>query len=130
MKAYQTSNKAIFQLNYHIIWCPKYRRSLLVGGVKSRLNEIIKDVSKENNYKILASEIMPNHVHLCISCSPNCPPHRIVKSLKGRTSNLLRKEFPELTKMCTLWTRSYFVATVGNVSTDTVTKYIEDQWKK
>jgi len=131
MKTYLTSNKAVFLLNYHIIFCPKYRRKVLIGNIKIRCEELIKQVCIENNWEIIALEIMPEHVHLAISTNPINSPHKIVKAIKGKTSNILRKEFPELvSKLPSLWTRSYFISTVGNASTETVKKYIEDQWKK
>ena len=117
-------------VNYHIVFCPKYRRKLLVGKVKERLNEIVDEVSKENNWTIISREIMPDHVHLFVSADPNTKPEIVVKRFKGRSSRYLRKEFRELLKMPTLWTRSYFLSTAGNVSASTIKKYIEQQWHK
>lgn len=127
---YNRSNKSVHLINYHIVWCPKYRRKLLVGKLKTRLEEIIKDVAYEKRCKIIALEVMPDHVHLFVSSEPNIAPFSILKALKGRSSNLLRKEFPDLRKMPSLWTRSYFVSSAGNASSETVQKYIENQWTK
>jgi len=113
-----------------MIWCPRYRRKLLVGTLKDRLDGIIRDAVHEKRGQTLAMEIMPDHVHLCVSLPPDVAPHKVVKLAKGRSSNYLRKEFPYLLKMPTLWTRSYFVSTVGNVSTEKVMEYVENQWKK
>lgn len=124
------SNKAVYLLQYHIVWSPKYRRQLLTGSLKLRLEEIIKEVCCDKHLEIKALEIMPNHVHLLVSSNPKQTPYKIIKSIKGRSSNLLRKEFPELLKMPTLWTRSYFISSIGNVSEKTIKHYIESQWKK
>lgn len=130
VNTYKKHNKVIYLMQYHIIWCPKYRRSILTGALKERTEEIIKEVVYERNGEIIAMEIMPDHIHLFVGMKPKETPHRFVKALKGRTSNYLRKEFPELLKMPTLWSRSYFLSTVGNVSGKTVKEYIEQQWTK
>jgi len=127
---YIKHNKATYLLNYHAIWCPRYRRKLLVGDLKEKLNEIIEEVTFEKQCKILALEIMPDHVHLSVSMPPKLAPYKLIKAIKGRSSNILRKQFPYLLKMPTLWTRSYFVTTTGAVSTKKVIKYINEQWKK
>ena len=130
MSNYIYNNKAVYLLQYHIVWAPKYRRHLLVNKIKDRLESIIKEVCAAHSLSIRALKIMPDHVHLFIGSDPRKQPYKIVKAVKGRSSNLLRKEFPELLKMPTLWTRSYFIATAGNVSDKTIQRYIEDQWKK
>jgi len=127
---YIVHNKAVYLVLYHVIWAPKYRRGLLIGEIKNRLEEIIKEVCCERGITIKAFKVMPDHVNLFISSNPREAPYKIVKALKGRSSNLLRKEFPELLKMPTLWTRSYFISTIGGISEKTVKRYIEQQWKK
>lgn len=130
MSDYIHANKVVYLTQYHLIWCPKYRRDILVNSIKDRLEEIIKNVCAERQMKIKALEIMPNHVHLFVSISYQHAPFKIAHWVKGRSSNLLRKEFPELRKMPTLWSRSFFLASIGNVSGKTIKRYIEDQWKK
>jgi len=125
---YKHNNTSIVMINYHIVFCPKYRRKLLIGNIKQRMTEIFDEVSKENKWKIIAKEIMPDHVHLFVSADVRTRPEIVVKRYKGRSSRYLRKEFPQLLKMPTLWTRSYFLSTAGNVSTGTIKKYIEKQW--
>lgn len=117
-------------LNYHLIWCPKRRRPILIGLVKERLQQIIQAKAKEMNIEIIALEIMPDHIHLFVSAYPTIAVHKIIKTLKGTSSNILRKEFPHLLKLPSLWTHSYFVSTAGNVSNETIRKYIEAQSKK
>jgi len=124
---YKHSRNKVFLINYHLIWCPKRRKKVLVGDIKIRLEQIITEVAKEKNIEILALEIMPDHLHLFVSSHPNILIHNLIKAFKGRSSNLLRKEYPELLKLPSLWTRSYFVSTAGNVSSDTIKKYIQEQ---
>ena len=127
---YKHGRNKVFLINYHIIWCPKRRKKVLTGNIKTRLEAIVYEVAKEKGIDVLAFEVMPDHVHLFISAYPDITVHQIIKAFKGRSSNLLRKEFPELLKLPTLWTHSYFVSTAGNVSSETITKYIEAQSKK
>jgi putative transposase len=125
---YEHNRTSVAMINYHIVFCPKYRRSILVGAIKTRADEIMENVAMENGWKIIAKEIMPNHVHLFVSADTRTRPEIVAKRFKGRTSRYLRKEFRELLKMPTLWTRSYFISTAGNVSATVIKKYIEQQW--
>lgn len=127
---YKHSRNKVFLINYHLIWCPKRRKKVLVGDIKTRLEQIITEVAKEKNIKILALEIMPDHLHLFVSSHPNIPVHNLIKAFKGRSSNILRKEYPDLLKLPSLWTHSYFISTAGNVSSETIQKYIEGQNKR
>lgn len=115
-------------MNYHFVWCPKYRRKVLVGKVEARLKALLQEKTDALGCKIIALEIMPDHVHLFIQATPVIAPNRIIAALKGHTSHELRKEFPELaTRLPTLWSRSYFVSTHGHVSFDTIKQYIAEQ---
>jgi putative transposase len=127
---YKSNSKQVYLINYHLIWCPKRRKKVLVGVVKDRLEAILRQVADEKKVDILALEIMPDHLHLFVSTYPQLEIHKLVKAFKGRSSNKLRKEFPELKKIPCMWTRSYFVSTAGNVSSETIQKYIEAQTKK
>ena len=124
---YKHSRNKVFLINYHLIWCPKRRKKVLVGEIKTRLEQIINEVAKEKNIEILALEVMPDHLHLFVSSHPNILVHNLIKAFKGRSSNILRKEYPELLKLPSLWTHSYFISTAGNVSSKTIQKYIEAQ---
>ena len=85
-------------------------------------------MQEEQNFYVLEMEVMPDHVHLLLDVDPTIGINTIVSRIKGRTSNVLNREFPELqSKLPTLWTRSKFIATVGSVSLDVVKKYIENQ---
>lgn len=121
------SNTTVHNLGYHLIWCPKYRRKILVGKLQKELRKLLKKKAEEIQIKIEKMEIMSDHIHLFIKPKPIHAPHWVVQQLKGYTSRWLRKEFPELLKMPSLWTRSYYVESVGHISEETIKKYIEEQ---
>ena len=122
------SNTTVFNIGYHLIWCPKYRRNVLVDNVETRLREILSEKSDEIDVDIEHLEIMPEHVHLFVKTPPTASPHWVVQQLKGYSSRLLRKEFPHLkSRLPTLWTRSYYCESVGHISEEAVKKYIEEQ---
>ena len=127
---YQHAKNRVYLINYHLIWCPKRRKKVLTGDIKTRLEQIINEVAKQKEIHILALEVMPDHIHIFVSSHPNILIHNLIKAFKRRSSNLLRKEFPELLKLPSLWTHSYFVSTAGNVSSETIQKYIEAQNKQ
>lgn len=125
------SDTTVYNIGYHIIWCPKYRRPVLVGDVEARLRELIMKKAEEINISIENLKIMPDHVHLFVKASPTASPHWIVQQLKGYTSHELREQFKSLrTRLPTLWTRSYYVESCGHISEDTVKRYIEEQKTK
>lgn len=127
-KRWTTSNKAVYNIGYHLIWCPKYRRKVLVGDVEVRLRELFLERANEIDISIEQMEVMPDHVHLFVKSPPTLAPHYIVQQLKGASSRILRDEFPHLrSRLPTLWTRSYYCESVGHISEDTIRKYIEDQ---
>lgn len=127
-KGYLSSQTSIYFLNYHFVWCPKYRRKVLVGAIEKRLEELIRQKNTELKCEVLALTIMPDHIHLFVKANPQLAPNRIVGEVKGCTSRILRQEFPELkSKLPTLWTRSYFVSTHGHISDEMITRYIEEQ---
>lgn len=125
---WRTSNKAVYNIGYHLIWCPKYRKPVLKGEIDSRLRELLIQRASDLGISIEQMEIMPDHLHLFIKSSPVHAPHFIVQQLKGHTSRILRREFKTLrTRIPTLWTRSYYCESVGHISEDTVRRYIEEQ---
>ncbi len=127
---YEHSKSQVYLINYHLIWCPKRRRPVLVNAVKERLDTILREVAKAKGVKVLALETQPDHLHLFVSCYPQLAIHKLVKAFKGRSSFFLRREFPQLLKLPSLWTNSYFVSTAGNVSNETIRRYIEAQSRK
>lgn len=112
---------------YHMVWCPKRRRKVLVGPVRDRLAQIIGEVVAENGWEIIRLAVQPDHVHLFIRANPNTLPSDIPRRIKGRSSHNLREQFPHLKKLPSLWTRSFFISTAGNVSQQTIQRYIERQ---
>lgn len=126
--SYKSNNNIVFDCKFHIIFCPKYRRRVIVGDVETRLKELLNEKANEIQAKIIEMETMPDHVHLLISCDPQFGIHRVVKQLKGYSASVLRKEFPHLkSTMPSMWTNSYFCSTVGSVSLEVVKQYIENQ---
>ena len=125
---YKSNNNVVYSCKYHVVWCPKYRRSVLVNDVDTRLREIIQAVCAESRADILALDIMPDHVHLLVEVDPQYGIHRLVRAVKGRSSRLLRQEFAWLkSRLPTLWTNSYFVSTVGGAPLEVVQQYIDNQ---
>lgn len=128
---WQTNKGSVYNVAYHIIWCPKYRRPVLVDDVAVRLKILLYEQAAKYGWIIEAMEVMPDHLHVFIKANPIDPVARIVAQLKGYTSHVLRNEFSHLkTKLPTLWTRSYYVETIGHISESTIKKYIEDQKNK
>jgi putative transposase len=124
----KSNNNVVYSCKYHVVWCPKYRRSVLVNGVDKRLKRIILETAKEYRAEVIELEVMPDHVHLLIEVDPQYGIHRMVRQLKGRSSRILRSEFPSLsTRLPTLWTNSYFVSTLGGSPLAVVKQYIENQ---
>lgn len=125
---YARNAGAIFSLKYHVVWCPKYRRPVLVNAVAKRLRVLLSEKAGELEMTIYALEVMPDHVHVFLESDPTLCVAEIVNRLKGSTSHALRQEFPHLrSRLPTLWSRSYYAGTVGHVSERTVRAYIETQ---
>lgn len=132
-----------YRCHYHVVWCTKYRRKVLTsndprldnppitgdnGAIDERLKHIIQDICTETNNELLEIEIMPDHVHLLVDCDPQFGINKLVRLMKGRSSRLLRQEFPSLKRrLPTLWTNSYFAATVGGAPLEIVKQYVENQ---
>jgi putative transposase len=127
---WKRSNKSVYNVGYHLIWCPKYRRQVLVGEIEMRLKELLNIKAGEIGVNIEKMEVMPDHVHLFVKTDPTMSPHFVIQQFKGYTSRMLRQEFPHLkSKLPTLWTRSYYAESVGHISEAVVKKYIEEQKK-
>ena len=125
---YAKNAGAVFSLKYHIVWCPKYRRSVLIKPVDTRLKALLRQKAEDLKLTIHVMEVMPDHVHLFVEGDPTIRVAEIVNGLKGFTSHELREEFPFLkSRLPTLWSRSYYAGSVGSVSETVVRKYIEDQ---
>ena len=128
MKDYRRTKTTISFINYHFVFCPRYRRKVFdILGVEERFMTLVKEICEDNKIEILAMECDRDHTHLFLNCLPTLGPSDVMNRIKGRTSRQIREEFEELGKMPSLWTRSYFVSTAGNVSSETIKKYVENQ---
>lgn len=124
----RSNNNVTYSCHYHVVFCPKYRRPVLVDGVDERFKQVTRWVAEECGFTIEEMEVMPDHVHMLLEVDPQFGIHRAVKRIKGRTSRVLREEYPWLkSRIPTLWTNSYFVATVGGAPLSIVKQYIERQ---
>lgn len=125
---YKSNNNVVYSCKYHVVFCPKYRRSVLVNGVDVRLKELIIETCEQLKVEIIEMEIMSDHVHLLLKVDPQYGIHKAVKQIKGYSSRILRNEYPWLkSRLPSLWTNSYFVSTVGGAPLDVIKQYIENQ---
>jgi len=125
---YKANNNVVYSCKYHIIWCPKYRRKVLINGVDERLKTIIREEAVAVGADVIELEVMPDHVHLLVEVDPQYGVHLLVKHIKGISSKILRTEFPWLkSKLPSLWTNSYFVSTVGGAPLEIIKQYVEQQ---
>ena len=125
---YRTTKTTVSLINYHFIFCPRYRRKIfLIPNVEERFKHMVKFICDELEIEIIAIECDKDHTHMFLNCIPTLSPSDIMQKIKGATSRVLRDEFIELKKMPSLWTRSYFISTAGNVSSEMVKKYVENQ---
>ncbi|MEM0198015.1 MAG: IS200/IS605 family transposase [Fervidicoccaceae archaeon] len=130
---FRSTRHARYWCGYHFVWIPKYRRGVLVGEVAEYTKEVLRQILLELGCEPIAIEVLPDHVHVFCSCPPRLSPAYVVNYLKGKSARRILQKFPELKAGTTrgkLWSRSYFVATVGNVSADAVKRYVEEQWEK
>jgi putative transposase len=126
--SFRSNNNVVYSCKYHVIWCPKYRRPVLNEPVAQRLKQIIMESVSETTGEVIEMEVMPDHVHLLVEVDPQYGIHRLIKRIKGASSRILRAEFSALrTRVPTLWTNSYFVATVGGAPLAVIKQYIENQ---
>ena len=127
---YRSNNNVVYSCKYHVVFCPKYRRRVLVDGVDERFKQMARQVADDLHFEIIEMEAMPDHVHMLLEADPQLGIHKAVKRIKGRTSHDLREEFPWLKRRIpSLWTNSYFVSTVGGAPLSIVKQYIESQKK-
>lgn len=127
-RSYRSNKNVVYSCKYHVVFCPKYRRRVLIDGVDERLKEIIYEVAAEQDCVVISLEIMPDHVHILCEVDPQFGIHRFVKRVKGTSSRYLRQEYGWLkSRIPTLWTNSYFVATVGGAPIEAVKEYINNQ---
>lgn len=130
-KEYKTSSHAKYSCQYHVIFCPKYRRKILVDGVDKRVKELFSQFQDELGYEVLDLEVMPDHVHALLNVPPTKNLSKLIGNIKGKIAHELRIEFPSLkSRLPSVWTRSYFISSVGAVTLEVVKRYIENQKTK
>lgn len=130
MTRYRKGSHTIYQLHYHFVFIPKYRKPVLTKQVGERLRDLVREICKSHDIEILKGHVRPDHVHLLLSVPPTLSPSRVMNAIKGKTSNRLMRDFRTLNREFWgrhLWARGYFVATSGNVTDEILKKYIEDQ---
>jgi len=128
MNTLKSTRHAKFLLNYHFVWIPKYRKSILNSPeIKEIISDTIKELSEKHKFDILALEVMPDHIHLFVSALPEYSPSKLMNIIKGTTAKRISKRFPDLNIKGSVWTRAYFVVTAGNVSSETIRHYIDKQ---
>lgn len=114
---------------YHLIWCPKRRKPVLIENIAKNCQSLIVQKCEQHGWTTLNITVQPDHIHLFVRVFPTISAADVVKECKGLTSYELRKKYPELKKLPCMWTRSYFASTAGNISAKTIQKYIEAQSK-
>ena len=129
MSKYNASSHSTYNVAYHVVFSPEYRYNLLRDSAAERLKTLLLQAASHLGIIIQAMEVMPDHVHLFIIARPTISIPQILQYLKGYSSYFMRKEFTYLRRYPSLWTRSYFVETVGHISEKTVVHYIENQKK-
>ena len=124
----------VYSIQYHIVWCVKYRRKIITARIENRLIEILNGIADDNGFQILERNTDKDHVHLLVNCSPQHYIPDMIKTLKGTSARLLMKEFGEELKMKLwgdhLWNPSYFVSTVSENTEEQIRKYIQNQKRK
>ena len=125
------THHAVYDLKYHLVWIPKYRKSLLLGSIEKRIKELFYEIAEEHDFEILAMDLTPDHVHLFVSAAPKWAPGKIVSIFKAITSKIIFEEFPQVKKKLWgghLWSAGYYAAGVGDkVTAEMVKKYIRHQ---
>jgi len=118
-----------YSIAYHLVWIPKYRRKVLTGEVQVETRRLIAECCERNGLTLLAVETDEDHIHVFVSAPPRFSPALIANLLKGYSSRYLREKFPTIKKKCGrdhLWTQAYYIGTAGNVSSETIRRYIEE----
>lgn len=127
-QTYKSNNNIVYSCKYHVVWCPKYRKKVLVGAVEKRLKQIVRSVCQELKADLIEMECDKDHIHILVEVDPQFGIHKLIKRIKGSSAFILRSEFPFLkSSMPNMWTNSYFISTVGGAPLSIVKQYIESQ---
>lgn len=134
MSRYNSAKHCTYLTQYHIIWCPKFRFSVLKDDIAESLKQILLDICNAHQYEIKALEVMPDHIHIFVSVPHTVAPSDVARTLKSISAVKLFQQCKELKQFYArcgrLWSRGYFVSTVGQISEDTVKQYIAEQKHK
>jgi putative transposase len=122
----KSTRNAKYNLNYHFVWIPKYRKPVLKGKRAERLRELLEEIAEQKGFEVLEMEIMGDHIHLFCSCPPRISPAKAINYFKGISARRYNKLYDDRIK----WTSSYFVGSAGNVSAETIERYIQEQEEK
>ncbi|HKW20885.1 MAG TPA: IS200/IS605 family transposase [Ktedonobacterales bacterium] len=124
----RSNNNVVYICWYHVVFCPKYRRNVLLPPIDERLKTILAEQIERWGQELIEMEVRPDHVHPLVGCDPQFCIHRLVKLLKGYSSHALRQEFPApKRRLPSLWTNDYFCATAGGVTLETLKRYVQNQ---
>jgi putative transposase len=124
----KSNSNIVYNCHYHVVFCPKYRRKVLVPPIDTRLKQIINEIIEKWGQELVELEVMPDHVHILVGCDPQFGIHKLVRLIKGVSARMLRQEFPILKrKIPCLWTNAYYCGTTGGVTIEVVKKYVEGQ---
>ena len=129
-REYRTSSHAIYDIQYDLCWCTKYRYAMLRGDIGKRCRDLLREIAMAREVTIIRGSLAPDHVHMLVSVPPTMAASKLVQYLKGRSSRKLQMEFEELKRRYWgqhLWARGYFCSTVGTVTDEVIKKYIEEQ---
>lgn len=127
-KRWSVSKSSVYNIGYHIIWCPKYRRKVLKDGVDAELKRLLQEKCSEREWELCSVEVLPDHVHIFVKCRPTDSVCYVVAQLKGYTSHMLKLQFPHLSKVLpNLWTRSYYAESIGSINEAAIRRYIDNQ---
>jgi len=124
---YRRDETRVYLVVYHLVWTPKRRKAVLLGAVAKDCEKLIREKCAVRGWEVLELSVQSDHLHLFVSVFPSVAPSEVVKECKGVTARELRRKYPDLLKLPSMWTRSYFAATAGNVSQETIARYIADQ---
>ena len=131
LNEYRRTKTTVSFIQYHFVFCPRYRRKIFLNSqVEERFKTLVQEICDELEIEVIAMECDQDHVHLFLNTLPTFSPTDIMAKIKGVTSKKLREEFPHLQHLPSLWTRSYFVSTAGNISSETIRRYVENQKKR
>jgi putative transposase len=130
MTRYRKGSHTVYQLHYHFVFIPKYRKPVLRGDVGRRVRELVREICASKDIEIIKGHVRPDHVHLLLSVPPNAAPSRVMQAIKGKTSHKLLRDFRKLKQQFWgrhIWARGYFVASSGVVTDEVIAKYVEEQ---